>query len=134
MGVLWAWVTGSGPSPAWIARVAKPRPLVRTRGGVTSANEEAGEHEHEARGGDQRAVPRLLAEELHGDRGAGRARVAQAAAPRFVPRDVLVLGLEGLVAGPRPARPRPAERDQRDAAGDEDEVDDTHISRARRHP
>ena len=28
MGVLWAWVTGSGPSPAWIARVAKPLPCV----------------------------------------------------------------------------------------------------------
>src|SRR3954452_287920 len=31
MGVLWAWVTGSGPSPAWIARVAKPLPCVRSR-------------------------------------------------------------------------------------------------------
>ena len=28
---LWAWVTGSGRSPAWIARVAKPRPSVRSR-------------------------------------------------------------------------------------------------------
>src|SRR5262245_13746297 len=31
MGVLWACVTGSGPSPAWIARVAKPLPSVRSR-------------------------------------------------------------------------------------------------------
>ena len=31
MGVRWAWVVGSGRSPAWIARVAMPRPSVRSR-------------------------------------------------------------------------------------------------------
>ena len=31
MGGLWAWVTGSGRSPAWMARVAKPWPSVRSR-------------------------------------------------------------------------------------------------------
>src|SRR6185503_670515 len=108
------------------ARVAKPRPLVRTRGDVTSADEEAEDDDDEARRHDERAVARLLAQQLHRDRGAGRARVPETAAPRLVAGDVLVLGLERLVPRPWPSRPGPADRDRRDAEPDENDVEDAH--------
>ena len=52
----------------------------------------------------------LAAEDRHRDRRAGRAVVADAAAPRLVAGDVLVLRLERLVARPRPAGARVADR------------------------
>src|SRR5439155_9135762 len=116
-------------TPPWIVRVANPEPCVRARRDPPasgSVNEEAEDDECEARGHDQGAVAGLFPEQLHRDRRAGRAGIADAAAPRLVSSDVRVLGLERLVARPRPTCSRIAERHRRDAERDQREVEDAH--------
>ena len=60
------------------------------------------------------ADPRLPAQELHRDGRAGLAVIADTTPPRLVAGDVLVLGLERLVAAPRPAGPLVPDDDQGD--------------------
>ena len=70
-----------GASPAWIARVAKPRPCVRSRfvppvrsPSRRSAAGSRGWRSRTPSGHDQRAVARLAAEDLHRDRRARSCR------------------------------------------------------------
>ena len=72
------------------------------------------------------ADPRLTAQQLHRHRGAGLAVIADAAPPRLVASDVLVLGLERLVATPRIACPLVPDDDEDDPGAPQEEVDDAH--------
>src|SRR5688572_1202913 len=63
-------------------------------------DEEAQEYQHESDSRDRRPDLRLATQDIHCDRGAGRAGVANAAAPRRVAGLVRVLLLEGLEARP----------------------------------
>ena len=92
----------------------------RSRGSAGAMDQEASQNEAETGGHDDGAVARLLAGEGHRDRGTGAPGIAQAAAPRLVAGDVVRLGLEGLIALPRDARPRVAEGHAGHAQPDQD--------------
>src|SRR5438128_6624860 len=96
------------------------------RRGAALPDEEPEEGEDDPTEGDRRADASLTPEDLHRDRGARLAVVADTAPPRFVAADVRVLLLQRLIARPRTASTGIAIGDQRDARDPQQQIQRDH--------